>query len=362
MNATTASGPESSLAMTPKERMLAAISGQPLDRPPIWLMRQAGRYLPEYQAVKAEHSFHDLCRLPEVSAEVTLQPYRRYGMDALIVFNDILIPLETLGFSVEYGGGGPVVSPAIRSEADWKALHPREYDEAPPVVASLHEIQRQAGPDIPVLGFAGSPFTLATYMIEGSTTRNLRYIKTLMTDQPQLLHSMLEQITQSVIGYLRLQAQAGVVAVQIFDTWAGALSLHDYRQFALPYQQKIIDAIQGEGTPVILYVKQSAHVLAELAESDAAVLSIDWLTPLATARENVQPSQALQGNLDPSVLYASPEAVAQRTRDMLAGLPGKQGYIANLGHGILPETPVESVNAFVETVKNYDYDSIDATD
>lgn len=339
--------------MTPMKRFLGAIDGIPLDRPPVWLMRQAGRYLASYQAVKQKFTFHEMCRLPDVAAEVSIQPIEQFGMDAVIVFNDILIPLEPMGFRVEYAEGGPEVSPAFRSESDLKRLRQPQFEEEPAVCQSIREIRKRLGEDVPVLGFAGAPFTLAAYMVEGVTTKTLRHIKTLRYENPKLLQTLLERSTESVIEYLRLQARAGATAVQIFDTWAGSLSQSDYRRFALPYQKEIIHAIQSDGTPVILYVKSSAHVLPEMRESGARALSVDWLTDLSEARERLGNDITLQGNLDPTALYGPPETVAELTRSMLAQLGGKR-HIANLGHGILPETPVDSVRAFVDAVKAYD--------
>lgn len=343
--------------LTKKERFLGAVNGTPIDRPPLWMMRQAGRYLPEYQAVKKEFSFHEMCRLPDVAAEVSIQPIDIFDVDAIITFNDILIPLQNMGFEVEYAEGGPRVSPAVRGPEALSRVKPARFDETPAVYDSIREIRRRAGDDIPVLGFAGAPFTMAAYLAEGVTSKNLRHIKTLVFAQPDLLSRMLEAITQTVIDYLRVQIRAGADAVQIFDTWGGSLSREDYRRFALPWQKQVIDTIQGEGTPVILYVKGSAHVLDEMKGTGAKVASIDWLTPLAEAGERLGAGVALQGNLDPTALYAPPEAVREAARRMLDGVGRTTGYICNLGHGILPETPVESVRAFVETVKNHDYNA-----
>lgn len=347
MNETT----NTTLALSKKERFLGAIRRAPVDRPPVWLMRQAGRYLPEYQAVKKEYSFHEMCRLPDIAAEVSIQPIRRYDMDAVIVFNDILIPLMPMGFEVEYKEGGPVVSPPARSPEDLARVVPHSFDETPPVHDSIQTIIRQVGDDTPVLGFAGAPFTLAAYMAEGVTSKNLRYIKTLVYEYPDMLTTLMERVTSVVIEYLRIQIQAGATAVQIFDTWAGTLSQADYRRFALPWQQEIINTIQGEGTPVILYVKNSAHLIPELHESGATVLSIDWLTDLREVHDRLGDEVVLQGNLDPTALYASPDVVQREVQGILQRLDRSTGHVMNLGHGILPETPVDSVAAFVETVK-----------
>ncbi|MEW6234372.1 MAG: uroporphyrinogen decarboxylase [Candidatus Omnitrophota bacterium] len=337
-----------------KERFLNAISFAPIDRPPVWLMRQAGRYLPEYQEVKRQYSFQEMCRLPSVAADVSLQPFDILGVDAIIVFNDILIPLESMGFSVEYAEGGPIVAPAIRRESDWKSIRPADFSETPPVFDSIREIRKRAGSGVPILGFAGSPFTLATYIVEGGVSRNLRYIKEIAYAQPQWLERMLELITPAVIEYLKIQIQAGADAVQIFDTWAGTLQVKEYRRFALPYQRRIVEAIQSQGTPVILYVKGSSPYLREMKETGAAVLSVDWITPLREVAEIAGEGVALQGNLDPAVLYAAPETVREQVQALLRDFGRKQGYIFNLGHGVLPETPVESVKEAIKAVKDYE--------
>lgn len=346
---------ESITSLTPKDRFMRAAACQPVDRPPVWLMRQAGRYMPEYQAVKAQYSFHEMCRLPQIAADVTMQPIDVLGVDAAIIFNDILIPLQNMGFQVEYREGGPVVEPPARGPADLERIKPARFDDTPPVYESIAEMRRRVGPDFPILGFAGAPFTMAAYMAEGVTSKNLRHIKTLVFDQPDTLKRMLDAVTETVIDYLRVQIRAGADAVQIFDTWGGTLSKGDYRAFALPWQKQVVDAIQSDGTPVILYVKGSAHVVDELKESGAQIVSVDWLTPLGEARRRLGDDVALQGNLDPTALYASPETVSKAVNEMLGQLPGGVGHIVNLGHGILPETPVDSVKAFVDTVKAYDY-------
>jgi len=348
------------ITLTKKERLFGAIQQQPLDRPPVWLMRQAGRYMPAYQEVKKHYTFHEMCAISNVAADVSLQPYSQFGMDAIIVFNDILIPLQHIGLSVEFTDRGPAVIPPVRSEADAKKLHNAVFDETPPVYESISEIRRRVGEDVPIFGFAGSPFTMAAYMVEGSMSKNLEHIKTMVYSQPALLESLLDLITETVVDYLKIQIKAGADVVQIFDTWvfdtwAGALSQTDYRRFALPYQKRIVDAIQQEGTPVVLYVNGSTPYLTEMKESGANVLSVDWRVDLKTVREHTGDTVALQGNLDPTALYASPEQVSRKAKEILANHANNTGLIFNLGHGILPGTPVECVQALVETVQGYEY-------
>ncbi len=336
---------------TQKERFIGAINHSPIDRRPVWLMRQAGRYMPEYQAVKEKYSFQEMCRLPKVAADVSMQPFDILGVDAVIVFNDILIPFEHMGYEVIYAEGGPSIIPPFRHEEELKAIHPCKFDETPPVVESIKEIRRRVGKDVPIIGFGGAPFTMAAYLVESKMSRNLRYIKEMVYARPDILEILLDKITETVIAYLKVQIDAGADVVQIFDTWAGTLSLSEYRRLALPYQKRIVEAIQSEDKPVILYVKGSSPFLEEMKESGAAVLSVDWITPLTDVEKRVGNHVTLQGNLDPTLLYASPEVVQQRVHNLLQDLDRPSGHIVNLGHGILPETPVENVKALVEAVK-----------
>lgn len=339
-------------SLTRKERLMGAITRRPVDRPPVWLMRQAGRYMPEYQAVKKEYTFTEMCTIPSVAADVSLQPYDALGVDCVIVFNDILIPFNHMGLTVEFTDRGPAVSPPVRSAEDAARVREGRFDETPPVFESIREIRRRVGFDTPVFGFAGAPFTMAVYMVEGQMSKNLRYIKTLMYENPDRLRALLDVIAPTVIEYLKIQIRAGADVVQIFDTWAGALSEGEYRTFALPYQQLIIREIQeNAGTPVVLYLKDSSPFLGEMRESGAAVLSVDWRLDLWTVNERLGGGCVLQGNLDPTALYAPPERVQSLVNGILRRHDVSTGHIFNLGHGILPETPVESVKTLVDTVK-----------
>lgn len=341
--------------LTRKQRFLGAIARKPVDRPPVWLMRQAGRYLPAYQKVKKNYTFLAMCRLPDVAAEISIQPLDILGVDAVIVFNDILIPLERMGQQVDFTEQGPALAPAARTPKILQSMHRGVFDETPPVYDSIAEIRRRIGGDVPILGFAGSPFTLATYMVEGVCSKSLRYIKELLFGNPALLERTLDILTETVIDYLRIQIRAGADAVQIFDTWAGELSRVDYRRFAAPYQRRIVDAIQNEGTPVILYVKGSSPFLDEMKATGASVLSVDWRIGLREVSDRLGEETVLQGNLDPVALYAPPEVVSRLTQQILGDLGRTTGHIVNLGHGVLPETPVESVQSLIETVKNHVY-------
>ena len=348
-------GPPGTIPLTKKERFFRAVAGQATDRPPVWLMRQAGRYLPEYQAIKANYTFSEMCRIPEVAAEISIQPYERLGVDAIIVFNDILIPCEHMGVRVDFTDSGPVVSPSMRNDRETRRLHRGDFGETPAVYESIRAIRRRVGDETPILGFAGAPFTLATYLVEGAMSKNLRYLKEFLYDRPSEFERILDLITETVVEYLWIQIRAGADAVQIFDTWAGTLTLADYRRFALPYQKRIIASLQADGTPVILYVNGSTPFLREMKESGATVLSVDWRTDLRSVLDRLDGEAVLQGNLDPAALYASPETVRRMTLELMRNFGRTTGHIVNLGHGILPETPVESVQALVETVQSYAY-------
>lgn len=341
--------------ITKRERLLRAIRQEPIDRPPVWLMRQAGRYLPQYHEIRKNYSFQDLCKIPEIAAEISIQPYDILGVDAIIVFNDILIPFERMGLSVTFTDLGPEVEPAIRSEDVFTNVHKAVFDEIPHVSNVITHIRRCVGPEVPILGFAGAPFTMASYAVEGKITKNLIWIKTLRHSNPDLLKRFLQCITETVIEYLVIQIDAGVDVVQIFDTWASVLTPHDYREFALPYQRQIIRAVQGKGIPSVLYVNGCLPYISAMAESGADVLSVDWRVDLKSVYNHLGGRCTLQGNLEPAALCAPAHTVSALTRAMLDKFGQTTGHIANLGHGVLPNTPVENVHAFVDTVQNYEY-------
>ncbi len=339
--------------LSKRERFLRATRKEPIDRIPVWLMRQAGRYLPQYREIKKDLSFMELCARPDMAAEVSIQPYDLLGVDAVIVFNDILIPFEYMGLSVSFNDSGPQIEPAVRSEDVLDSLCKPGFGDIPPVYETIEHVRKRVGKDAPILGFVGGPFTMATYAIEGKTSKTFNCIKTLRYSQPNLLKRLLESITETVFEYLAIQIAAGADAVQIFDTWAGILTTSDYREFVLPYQQQVIRSAHEKGVPAILYVNSCTPYIFELGESGADVLSIDWRSDLKCVCEHLDGRFALQGNLDPAALSAPPERVASYTRSMLDNFGQSRGYIANLGHGVLPTTPVESVQAFIETVQGH---------
>lgn len=334
-------------AISRTELFLRACRGEPVERVPVWIMRQAGRYLPEYQALRQHHSFLELCKTPELAAEVSLQPFRRLGVDAIIVFSDILIVAEALGLELCVPDSGPELPEPIRDQRAVDRLHDFDPLEATPFIANAVSLLcREAGPEVPVLGFAAAPWTLACYMVEGSVRGELRQIKRMLYSAPELLQALLARIARATALYLRAQIDAGATAVQIFDTWAGELSCEQYQEFALPATQMLIEALCANRTPVILYARGASHLLSAMSRTGANVLSVDWRTDLAHARGLLGPNIALQGNTDPAALLASPEiaaAAARRAVEQGGGI----GHILNLGHGILPDTPVENALEFV---------------
>ena len=335
-------------------RFLDACLGRPVDRPPAWMMRQAGRYLPEYREVREKVSFLELCRNPELAAEVSLQPYRRFRPDGVIFFSDILIPVEAMGARVEFGDAGPELPEPVRSAADVARLHrfdpSREIGFTGKILSSL---SREVGEDAAVLGFCGAPWTLASYLIEGGGSKSYAGIKRMMGADPATLRRLLDLLADVVADVLAFQVESGARAVQIFDTWAGELSARDFREWALPAIRRAIAGVREKAprpeTPVILFVNGCAHLIEAMAESGADVLSVDWRLTLSEARRRA-PRLTLQGNLDPGILLGPAGIAAARTRELIEETGGRR-HIVNLGHGILPATPIESVQAFFEAVR-----------
>ena len=338
---------------TPRERLLRALRGQSADRVPGWLMRQAGRYLPEYGEVRRRYDFLALCKTPEAAADVSIQPLRAIGSDAVIVFNDILIPLELAGARLEFDERGPLIRNPIRTAADLKKLQHTEVTPEEPVARTIREVRRRVGEDVPILGFIGAPWTLATYWIEGRVSRQFETIGALRFSEPGLIEELLETITPLAIEYLKIQIEAGADAVQIFDTWGSVLGQDEYARFSGRWIQRIIEEVKPLGAPVIVYVNGCAPYLETLAALGADCLSVDWRMGLGQVRARVGPALALQGNLDPLALLAGPEAAERAVRQLFEKFPPGPGHVFNLGHGILPTTPVASARALMEAVKRY---------
>jgi uroporphyrinogen decarboxylase len=331
-----------------KELFLRACRFEQVERVPVWIMRQAGRYLPEYQAVRARHSFLEICKTPELAAEVSLQPFRSIGVDAIIVFSDILIVAEAMGMPLAVPDSGPVLSQPVRDAASIARLH--EFDperETRFVADAIRAVCRDAGPTIPVIGFAAAPWTLACYMIEGQTRGNVSRAKQMLSTEPKLVRDLLERIAKSTAAYLKSQIAAGASAVQLFDTWASELTPAEYDAFELPATRSVFGDLGEGNVPKILFAKGSTCHLESLAKSGADVLSVDWKTDLAEARRTLGRKVALQGNVDPIKLLGNTEgirAAALKAVEKTGGI----GHILNLGHGILPATLVENAKAFVD--------------
>ncbi len=338
----------SSALLNRKDLFLRACRGEAFSRLPVWMMRQAGRYLPEYRAIRATHPFLEVCKTPDLAVEVSLQPFRLLGVDAVIVFSDILIPAEAMGLKLELGDAGPNLPEPVRSKRDVEKLKLFDPEiETGFLPEAIRRIAREVGPTVPVLGFAAAPWTLACYMVEGRAREGFATVKSFLLHDPATFRQLLLRIAQATIPYLKAQIAAGACAVQLFDTWSGELSLRDYRDFALPATQEIISAL-SDSVPVIYYTKASNHLLTAVARSGANVLSVDWRVDLRELREQLGPRIAIQGNVDPAVLFGPPDEIRRATQEAMAALGGA-GHILNLGHGILQHTPVENAKLFVET-------------
>ncbi len=337
------------------DRFLRACRSQPVDRTPVWFMRQAGRYMPEYRAIRAKHSLLEICAQPDLAAEVTLQPVRALGVDAAILFADILLPLIPMGVDLEFAAGeGPVIHNPIRTAADVAALRPMEAEvNLAHVLETVRLVRRELDGQTPLIGFAGAPFTLACYLIEGGSSRNFLRAKRLMYGDPATWHALLGKLAQVVSGYLAAQVRAGAQALQLFDSWAGALSPDDYEEYVLPHSRQVLSSLEGAGVPLIHFGVDTASLLPLMARAGGDVIGLDWRTPLDWGWEQVGAHHAVQGNLDPVALFAPRPELDRRVRRVLAQAGGRAGHIFNLGHGLLPETPVENVKAVVELVHEY---------
>lgn len=330
------------------DRFLRACRRQPVDRTPVWFMRQAGRYMPEYRAIRAKHTLLEICQQPELAAEVTLQPVRALGVDAAILFADILLPLIPMGIQLEFAAGeGPVIHNPIRAAADVAALRPVDPRESlGHVLQAVRLVRHALDGATPLIGFAGAPFTLASYLIEGGASRNYVKTKRLMYGDPQTWHALLGKLARGVADYLVAQVEAEAQTIQLFDSWVGCLSPDDYREYVLPCSRLILREVSATGVPVIHFGTDTAALLSLMKEAGGDVIGLDWRTPLDWGWTQVGADSAVQGNLDPVALFASRPELERRVRAILEQAAGRPGHIFNLGHGILPETPPEAV-AFV---------------
>ncbi|MCM2129492.1 uroporphyrinogen decarboxylase [Larsenimonas rhizosphaerae] len=337
------------------DRFLRALARQPVDRTPVWMMRQAGRYLPEYREVRGQAgSFMDLCRDRDRACEVTLQPLERYDLDAAILFSDILTIPDAMGLGLYFETGeGPKFSHPVRTrEAVETLTAPDAERDLDYVMNAVRTIRHELNGRVPLIGFSGSPWTLATYMVEGGSSKDFRHIKSMLYGEPETLHLLLSTLADAVTDYLNAQIRAGAQVVQIFDTWGGALSTPAYQAFSLDYMTRIVNGLirehDGRRVPVILFTKNGGQWLEQIADSGADALGLDWSTELSGARARVGDRVALQGNLDPNVLFAKPAAIRAEVKRILDSFGPGEGHIFNLGHGISQFTPPEHVTAFID--------------
>lgn len=341
-------------------RFVRACLRQPVDRTPVWLLRQAGRYMPEYMAVRKHHSLLEICRTPEIASEVTITAAERLGVDAAIIFADLLLPFTPMGVDFEFlAGEGPVVHSPIRSAEQVKALRTDRVEELGYVAEAIGKVAkhfsapRADGDQLGIIGFCGAPFTLASYMIEGGSSRNYIETKRMMYGDSVAWPMLMEKLVTVLVAYAAQQVEAGADVIQVFDSWAGALSVTDYREYCLKPTTELVRRIQALGVPVIYFGVDTASMLSTMRETGADVIGLDWRVPLAEGWKAIGEGCAVQGNLDPIALFAPEDVLRSRVREVLDAAAGRQGHIFNLGHGIVPGTPVENVIKTVKWVKEF---------
>ena len=341
-------------------RFVRACLRQPVDRTPVWFLRQAGRYMPEYMAVRRHHSLLDICRTPEIAAEVTITAAERLGVDAAIIFADLLLPLTPMGLDFEFiAGEGPVVKTPLRTEEQVRALRTDRAGDLGYVARAIEKVvahfsaPRSDGDQLGIIGFCGAPFTLASYMIEGGSSRNYLEAKRMMYSSGPAWPMLMEKLVEILSAFAQQQVEAGADVIQIFDSWAGALSVEDYRQYCLAPTTELVRRVRAMGVPVIYFGVDTASLLPSMRETSADVIGLDWRIPLDEGWRAVGAGCAVQGNLDPIALFAPEDVLRNRVREVLRAADGRPGHIFNLGHGIVPETSVESVLRVVEWVKEF---------
>lgn len=335
---------------------LRACRGETPAHVPVWFMRQAGRSLPEYRTLREGVAMLDSCFTTELVVEITMQPVRRHGVDAAIFFSDIVVPLKAIGVDLDIVPGvGPVIAEPIRSRAQLAQLRDLEPEDVAPVLAAVTALTGELG-STPLIGFAGAPFTLASYLVEGRPSRDYRHTKALMHTDPDLWHDLMSRIAAIAGQFLRLQVQAGASAVQVFDSWAGALSLADYRTFSQPHSAAVLDSVADLDVPRIHFGVGTGELLGAMGEAGADVVGVDWRIPLDDAVRRIGPDYSVQGNLDPTLLFAPPEVVEREARRVLAEGRAARGHVFNLGHGVLPETDPDALTRLVDVVHAYELD------
>ena len=329
---------------------LRTLRGEAVETTPVWIMRQAGRYLPEYRRVREKHDFLTVCKTPDLAIEVTLQPIRRFGFDAAILFSDILIPVEAMGVDLEFNPGPSIARPLATAQDVQRLGRPDPEDDLGFVLAAVRGLRKALPHEVALIGFAGAPFTLAAYMVEGGKSTNFHGLKTLMFRESVVFHALMEKLSLVVGDYLAAQIEAGAQAVQLFDTWSGLLSPSDYREFALPHVRRIVERVRRPGVPFILYGNGTGGLLELLAESGADVIGVDWRTSLTDARTRLGRTRPLQGNLDPAVLFAPPDQLEEQVRRVLVEAGVDTPHVFNLGHGITPDASPDAVAHLVRSV------------
>jgi len=338
----------------PESRFVQACRTLPTDRTPVWFMRQAGRYMPEYRAVRKQYSLIEICKKPAVAAEVTITAAEALGVDAAIIFADLLLPLEVMGLPFHFAAGeGPVIEKPLRTKEDVGRLQTDRASELGYVSEAVGLVAKHFGSQLPIIGFCGAPFTLASYMIEGGGSRNYVHTKKMMYSSPALWDELMRKLVEVTSLYAAEQQRTGADVIQVFDSWVGCLSVDDYRRYVLPRTTELVKALQKTGAPVIYFGTDSASLLSSMKETGAEVIGLDWRVPLDEGWRSVGEQGAVQGNLDPVVLFAEWKEVKARAADVLRRAGGRPGHVFNLGHGILPETPVEHVKALAQFVQEH---------
>ncbi len=336
------------------DRFLKACLRQPVDRTPVWFMRQAGRYMEEYQTIRRRHSILEVCKTPALAAEVTLQPIQRFDFDAAIIFADILLPLDAMGLGLEFvEGKGPVIAKPIRGEVSVVQLPAVDGEAFTYAGEAIRQTLSALEDRVPLIGFAGAPFTLASYAIEGGSSRDYFRTKQLMFSQPIVWHQLMSKLSAVVIEYLRVQSRAGAQAIQLFDSWVGCLNPSDYEEYVLPHVQAIFSALRIEGIPLIYFGTGTAGLLSRMRKAGSDVMGVDWRIRLDDGWATVGYDMAIQGNLDPMVLFAPESEIERRVRDILNQAGGRPGHVFNLGHGILPTTPLRGVEVALECIRKF---------
>ena len=346
--------PDLPLGITGGARFLRACLKKPVDRPPVWFLRQAGRYMAEYREVRKHHTLVEICKRPELAAEVTITAAEKLGVDAAIIFADLLLPLEPMGLDFEFvAGEGPMVHSPLRTVESIDRLRVDRAGQLEYVAAAIEKVAGHFGDSLGIIGFCGAPFTLASYMIEGGSSRNYIFTKQMMYSEPYAWQKLLDKLVAVLAPYCKQQVDAGADVIQIFDSWVGSLSVEDYRDYVLPVTKRLVRAVQELGVPVIYFGVDTASLLPAMRETGADVIGLDWRTPLDEGWKALGYSCAVQGNLDPITLFAPEPILETRVKQVLAQAAGRAGHIFNLGHGIVPNTPVENVQAVVRMVKAF---------